>query len=170
MDNKMSLHIVWPFVILWIVVAAMVGGDLIPLHIVDGAGGVNKVMYLVDELAPVDDVDLSEQFNNMDQVEPIDSTTPVDSTNNPWDSNPLTDQILEDSIVSKPTDDTVSNDGIPQDSIAEITYILNTNSMKFHKVDCHSAELIAPENFQESFDSRDTIIANGYIPCKNCNP
>jgi hypothetical protein len=168
MDNKMSLHIVWPFVILWIIVAAMVGGDLIPLHLVDSTGGVGKVVYMVDELTPVDDVDLSEQFESM---EPVDQLNPTDPVADPVsDLTPIGEDILQDSIVSDPVDDVTSGDGIPQDSLGEITYILNTNSMKFHELDCHSAELIAPENFKESFDTRDTIIENGYVPCKNCNP
>ncbi len=182
MDNKMSLHIVWPFVILWIIVAAVVGGDLIPLHIVDSTGGVGKVVYMVDELTPVDDVDISTQFDAIDQMEPANPTDTMDladqvnptNPTNPADPvsnlNPIAQDILEDSVVSGPTDESVDRDGIPEDALTEITYVLNTNSMKFHEVDCHSAELISPENFKESFDTRDTIIANGYVPCKNCNP
>lgn len=50
------------------------------------------------------------------------------------------------------------------------TYILNTNSKKFHKSTCASAKKIKDSN-RETFDgSRDSLINQGYTPCKNCNP
>ncbi|MBQ7435457.1 MAG: hypothetical protein IJV51_06620 [Oscillospiraceae bacterium] len=52
----------------------------------------------------------------------------------------------------------------------EKTYILNTNSGKFHKPYCSSVSDIAPGNMQEYTGSRDELIANGYTPCKRCNP
>ena len=51
-----------------------------------------------------------------------------------------------------------------------ITYILNTNTHKFHYPSCHSVKQMKDKNKAESNESRDTIIAMGYDPCKNCNP
>lgn len=47
------------------------------------------------------------------------------------------------------------------------SYIGNKNSKKFHLPSCGT--LPDPENWI-SFDSRDAAIADGYVPCKNCNP
>lgn len=49
-------------------------------------------------------------------------------------------------------------------------YILNTNSHKFHRPDCQGALNIKEENRQEYTGSRDSLIASGYEPCKQCNP
>lgn len=53
---------------------------------------------------------------------------------------------------------------------AEADYVLNTNSHKFHKPSCKSAQNIKEENRQEFTGSRDDLLAQGYEPCKNCDP
>ena len=58
---------------------------------------------------------------------------------------------------------------LPKDP-PEITYILNTNSRKFHKPSCRSVELMKPENAQETSASRDEVLEMGYTPCGNCKP
>lgn len=50
------------------------------------------------------------------------------------------------------------------------TYVLNTNTHKFHKPGCYSVEKIKPENYAEFTGTREEAIAYGYDPCKNCNP
>lgn len=52
----------------------------------------------------------------------------------------------------------------------EITYIVNTNTGKFHYPNCSSVKQMADKNKWERTDTRDDIIADGYVPCKNCNP
>ncbi len=54
--------------------------------------------------------------------------------------------------------------------IGEATYIINTNSNKFHEVDCGSAKTIKAENREESYLTRETLMALGYTPCGNCEP
>lgn len=49
------------------------------------------------------------------------------------------------------------------------TYVLNTNTHKFHHTWCNSVDTIEPQNYATT-DSRDWAIANGYQPCKRCNP
>lgn len=47
-------------------------------------------------------------------------------------------------------------------------YILNENTKKFHYPSCHSVDQMKnPVGFN---GSRDDLIAQGYEPCKNCNP
>lgn len=52
----------------------------------------------------------------------------------------------------------------------ESTYILNTNTKKFHRPDCASAKKISDKNKGEFTGDRADLIAQGYDPCKNCNP
>lgn len=49
-------------------------------------------------------------------------------------------------------------------------YILNTNTRKFHRRECKSADSIREENRKKCYTSRDTLIAEGYSPCQRCNP
>lgn len=51
-----------------------------------------------------------------------------------------------------------------------ITYILNTNSHKFHLPDCSSVKDISSSNKEESTQSRAELIENGYEPCGRCKP
>ena len=50
------------------------------------------------------------------------------------------------------------------------TYILNTNSKKYHKPGCSAASQIKAANKDEFTGTRDEVIAKGYEPCKKCNP
>lgn len=51
-------------------------------------------------------------------------------------------------------------------SSTQTTYILNTNTKKFHTTDCSSAK-----NQSNTFTgTREELISQGYEPCKRCNP
>ena len=52
----------------------------------------------------------------------------------------------------------------------EMTYILNTNTKKIHKLDCTSVSEIQKENRQEVTKSKIELIGEGYEPCKRCHP
>lgn len=52
----------------------------------------------------------------------------------------------------------------------ETTYILNTNTKKFHLPSCSSADNISENNRSEYSGSRDQLIKDGYSPCGRCNP
>lgn len=49
----------------------------------------------------------------------------------------------------------------------KITYVLNTKTRKFHRTSCSS---LPTANRKDSSESRESIIAQGYEPCKRCNP
>lgn len=59
----------------------------------------------------------------------------------------------------------------PQDSAPPatngLTYVLNVKTKKFHYPTCNS---LPTTNRQDSSESRDSIVAQGYVPCKRCNP
>lgn len=53
---------------------------------------------------------------------------------------------------------------------AAISYVLNTNTKKFHYPTCSSASRIKESNKEYYTGSREVLIERGYDPCKNCNP
>lgn len=50
------------------------------------------------------------------------------------------------------------------------TYVLNTNSKKFHNPDCSSVNKISENNKQEYTGTREELIEDGYSPCGICKP
>lgn len=50
------------------------------------------------------------------------------------------------------------------------TYVLNTNTMKFHYPTCSSVDDMKEKNKQIYIGSREEVINMGYVPCKRCNP
>ncbi len=50
------------------------------------------------------------------------------------------------------------------------TYILNTNTKKFHYPDCSSAADIKEKNRKEFYGTREEAIEAGYSPCGRCHP
>lgn len=58
----------------------------------------------------------------------------------------------------------------PAEEPKSVTYILNTNSKKFHYPSCSSVGSMSNKNKKEFFGTRDEAISQGYVPCKKCNP
>ena len=58
---------------------------------------------------------------------------------------------------------------VPQES-QETTYVLNTNTMKFHYPSCSSVDQMKEKNKEIYTGNREDIINMGYMPCKRCNP
>lgn len=50
------------------------------------------------------------------------------------------------------------------------TYVLNTNTKKFHLPTCSSVDDMKDKNKKEVSCSREEVINMGYEPCKRCNP
>lgn len=50
------------------------------------------------------------------------------------------------------------------------TYIVNTNTRKFHKSSCQSAKDMSPENKKTYVGYRENLIKNDYSPCGVCKP
>ncbi len=50
------------------------------------------------------------------------------------------------------------------------TYILNTNTHKFHYPGCSSVDDMSESNKQSYTGTREEVIAMGYDPCGRCNP
>lgn len=50
------------------------------------------------------------------------------------------------------------------------TYILNTNTKKFHYPDCSAVKRMKDSNKEEFTGTRDEVISRGYDPCQKCFP
>lgn len=73
---------------------------------------------------------------------------------------------------SETSDDASSDDAQSGDAGVDTqgTYVLNTNSMKFHRPDCPSVTDTASYNREEYTGSRQDLIDRGYEPCGGCRP
>ena len=69
------------------------------------------------------------------------------------------------------SDAKTSSDSSSSASTAEQqTYILNKRSHKFHRPECDSVQSMSPSNKEEFTGLRQTLIDEGYTPCRSCNP
>ncbi|HJA29813.1 MAG TPA: DNA/RNA non-specific endonuclease [Candidatus Olsenella pullicola] len=59
---------------------------------------------------------------------------------------------------------------VPPEASPGTTYILNLNTRKFHYPECSSVDQMSEKNKLEFTGARDEVIAQGYDPCKRCNP
>lgn len=72
--------------------------------------------------------------------------------------------------------DDYDSDDLDEDEDAEekedpvFTYVLNTNTDKFHYPDCRSVKQMKDKNKQVVEATREEIIERGFSPCGNCNP
>lgn len=101
-------------------------------------------------------------------TEPATEAT-TEPTTEPTTEKPTTEPPTEPPTTAAPT--TVPTEPPTQaPTISQKTYVLNTNTMKFHKPTCSSVKDISPENYCEYTGTYDDVIAKGYVPCKRCNP
>ena len=81
--------------------------------------------------------------------------------------------VAEETPVPQPKTNTVvqitPESSAPQESQG-ITYVLNTNTKKFHYPTCSSVDDMKEKNKQIYTGSREEVINMGYVPCKRCNP
>lgn len=80
------------------------------------------------------------------------------------ESESVTRSAEDESIAEEDEEET------SEDEPEEITYVMNTNTKKFHTPYCSSVKDIKDKNKRETTLSREEIISQGYQPCKRCNP
>ena len=73
----------------------------------------------------------------------------------------------------------LSEDGLPETPTVqepsagdgnEITYVLNTNTKKFHEPDCGSVSSMSESSREDYTGDRESLIEQGYDPCGSCKP
>lgn len=92
-----------------------------------------------------------------------------------WNTKPCTDFSPGRTQEAIPNLNPVEPSGTSEairspDPTSDSYYVLNTSTKKFHRPNCYSVTQMAEKNKSISHQSRDAIIADGYTPCKNCNP
>ena len=124
----------------------------------DNGGGIcfNVYVYNVQPGITIDYTDGSSSLINTNET----ATTSEDS-------NPKQDDSSKNEIAATSEDSNPKQDNSPKNNMS---YVLNNNTHKFHYPGCASAKKISPANREDYNASRDEIIANGYSPCKKCNP
>ena len=79
--------------------------------------------------------------------------------------------IGAEAVATAPaTEDKTKEAFASQVSGKEITYVLNTNSEKFHKPDCSSVSTMKNENRRDFYGTREEVMAMNYDPCGRCKP
>lgn len=118
--------------------------------------------------------DNSEDKSNQDESI---SSEDMNSNNN---TDPSTDTSENESSTSdkpsntEPEDEPNIDDSVTEEETTE-TYVLNTNTKKFHYPSCSSVSTIKAENYQEYEGPRDDLInkkydGKEYKPCGRCHP
>ena len=62
----------------------------------------------------------------------------------------------------------VSDVAVEEPKEANVTYIINRNSKKFHRFDCYLVDDIKPQNKKETDYTKEQLENLGYSPCKIC--
>ena len=68
------------------------------------------------------------------------------------------------------TDNGAAAENEAGDPSTRSSYVINTNTGKFHRPDCASATQMKPENRKDVTASRDELVQEGYEPWKQCKP
>ena len=92
------------------------------------------------------------------------------SATDSWQSGEQTESDRENAEDENPGDENSGNAISDAVTSEQTTYVLNTNTKKFHRETCGSVSQIKEENFQKVQTSREELEQSGYSPCKNCNP
>ena len=90
------------------------------------------------------------------------TTKPV-ATNPAVTQPPTTKPVVTQAPTTKPP----TNTQTPQQN--KRTYVLNTNTKKFHNPGCPSVDTMSEKNKSFYTGSRNEVIAMDYDPCKRCN-
>lgn len=84
------------------------------------------------------------------------------------------DSELDGSVPEEPAiseSDTTAGTENPGTTVSEeTTYILNTNTYKFHTPSCSSVNQMSDSNKREYTGTREEVIGMGYDPCGRCHP
>lgn len=90
--------------------------------------------------------------------------TPTEAPTEPETTTPETETATVEETTEAPTE-------APTEATQEgKTYVLNTNTKKFHKPTCSSAGDIKPKNYAEYVGTAEEVEAMGYEGCKRCKP
>ena len=71
---------------------------------------------------------------------------------------------------ASPNEEWTAGENTSASTLQGVTYILNTNTKKFHDINCRFAEDISEKNKANTAKSRAELMKEGYSPCGACSP
>lgn len=89
------------------------------------------------------------------------------ATGDNWEDDSIPQAEEPDESQTQPAYDEEETD--TQSESVGTTYIINTNTGKFHYPQCSSVGQMNDSNKEEYTGSRDDLIAQGYSPCERCH-
>ncbi len=88
------------------------------------------------------------------------------------EESPADEAAVEEAApaAEEPAEEEAVEEAAPATEEKTHTYILNTNTGKFHLPGCNQIKKMKEANKSEVESTRSDMIANGYSPCAKCNP
>ena len=96
--------------------------------------------------------------------------TSTDSPAAPTTTEPTTEPPTTEPPTTEPpttAEPTTEETTVPENAR---DYVVNTNTGKFHYPTCSSVGDMNPANRSNRTCAREDLLAEGYVPCKRCNP
>ena len=103
-------------------------------------------------------------------TEAAETETPEPETAAPTETPEQTQAAAAEEPAQPDASGESGGDRSVEESAPTVTYVLNRNTKKFHKLTCSSVGDIKPENRWDFTGTRDEAIDMGYVPCKRCKP
>lgn len=109
-------------------------------------------------------------------VDPAEPTIGVEATAEPTSAENITptdaptEPVKTEASTEVPTEEPTEEVTEAPTEKVEITYVLNTSSMKFHYESCSGVDDMKDSNKDYFTGTREEIIAKGYDSCGICNP
>lgn len=104
-------------------------------------------------------------------TEPLETTIAVVETTSPIETSaPTIEPTTEPTTIPTTEPETEPPTEATEPEPVGITYVLNTNSMKFHYQRCNSAKEMSESNKRIYTGTREEVIGMGYDPCGRCHP
>lgn len=79
-----------------------------------------------------------------------------------------TGESVQEGAETSATD--VDRSGPQATEAPKVTYVLNTNTKKFHYPNCSSVKDIKDNHRKNFYGTREEVVAAGYVPCGRCHP
>lgn len=92
-----------------------------------------------------------------------------DGENITWNTQPSDSWRSGEGTVSRQSVELGSSSGGGSSVTEETTYILNTNTMKIHRIGCESIDDMSEKNKEVTNKTVEQLKAEGYEPCKRCD-
>lgn len=144
------------------------GAQIEALSMEDGGQGVSLNVFLRN-IQPGVAIDYATGDNWADELAPTGSGLGTGSTSaGGWSATATVGaSTLSPISIAAASDQAVTSSN---DTPTTVTYVVNKNTGKFHYPSCSSVPKIKAKNRMDTNQTRDELIAQGYVPCKNCNP